>query len=91
MVGRACSSSIGKCSRAGSTFWSKVRPTNTLDRRKSFVKKFFVPVPVSMLRLTLYPPYVPEDPPEGEAGEEHADDDAAEEEEDSRGLLTIPP
>ena len=28
-------------------------------------------------------PYVPEDPPEGEAGEERANDDAAEEEEDS--------
>jgi len=83
MLGRACSSPIGKCSSVGSTLWSKGRPTNTPDRRKSFVKKFFVPMPVSRLRLTLYPPYVPEDPPEGEAGEEHANDDAADEEEDS--------
>jgi len=66
-------------------FWSKARPTNTPDKRKSFVKKFFVPVLVSMLRLPSIAPYVPEDPSEeeAEAGEEHADDDAAEEEEDS--------
>jgi len=32
-------------------------------RRKSFVKKFFVPVPVSMLRLTLrLPPMHPRSP-----------------------------
>jgi len=37
-------------------FWSKGRPTNTPDRRKSFVEKFFALVPVSMLRVTLYPP-----------------------------------
>ena len=32
------------------------KPTNTPDKRKSFVKKLFVLVPVSMLGLTLYPP-----------------------------------
>jgi len=48
-------------------FWSRGRPTSMLDRRRSFAKKFFVPV----LRLTpglpsMYPTIPPrKKPPKG--------------------------
>jgi len=83
MVGRVCSFPIRKYSSIGSTFWSKGKPTNTPTEGRALSRSSSFSAGVHANAHPISPTYVFEDPPEGEASEEHANDDAAEEEEDS--------